>query len=132
MAGSPTHENTTVENTTAASTTAVSTTVAISRVENTAAENTAAENITAENITVDEAKRRLRQAAAEFDPYALVRKRPLACTGSAFLLGLGWHWARPGRMASGVMIFALQSMGKIAVESLAAYAKKLANSSRTQ
>lgn len=122
MAGSPTHENTTVENTTAASAT----------VENSRVENTAAENITVENITVDEAKRRLRQAAAEFDPYALVRQRPLACTGSAFLLGLGWHWARPGRMASGVMVIALQSMGKIAVESLAAYAKKLANSSRTQ
>ena len=112
MAGSPTHENTTVVSATAASATAAS--------------------ATAENITVDEAKRRLRQAAAEFDPYVLVRKRPLACTGSAFLLGLGWHWARPGRMASGVMVIALQSMGKIAVESLAAYAKKLANSSRTQ
>lgn len=78
---------------------------------------------TQENATVDEAKRRLREAAAGFDPYALVRKRPLTCTGGAFLLGLGWHWAQPRRMASGMMAFALQSMGRVVAGSLAAQLK---------
>lgn len=78
---------------------------------------------TQENATVDEAKRRLREAAAGFDPYALVRKRPLTCTGGAFLLGLGWYWAQPRRMASGMMVFALQSMGRVVAGSLAAQLK---------
>ncbi len=90
------------------------------------------ENTTVENVTVDEAKRRLREAAAGFDPYALVRKRPLVCAGSAFLLGLGWHWARSGRVVSGVMVFAAQSMVKIAGESLAVYGKKFFDSSRSK
>ncbi|WP_291439132.1 hypothetical protein [Desulfovibrio sp.] len=81
------------------------------------------ENTTQESITVDEAKRRLREAASGFDPYSLVRRRPLTCTGSAFLLGLGWHWAQPGRMTSGVMAFALQSMSKVVAGSLAARLK---------
>ncbi len=78
---------------------------------------------TQESTTVDEAKRRLREAAAGFDPYSLVRKRPLTCAGSAFLLGLGWRLAQPGRMASGIMVFALQSMSKMVAGNLAARLK---------
>ncbi len=82
------------------------------------------ENVTMqENASVDEAKRRLREAAAGFDPYSLVRRRPLTCTGGAFLLGLGWHWGQPRRMASGMMAFALQSMSRVVAGSLAAQLK---------
>ena len=82
------------------------------------------ENVTMqENASVDEAKRRLREAAAGFDPSSLVRRRPLTCTGGAFLLGLGWHWGQPRRMASGMMAFALQSMSRVVAGSLAAQLK---------
>ena len=63
---------------------------------------------TQETGSVEEAKRRLREASAGFDPYALVRARPLSCAGGAFLLGLGWKWLRPGRAVPALAALSLQ------------------------
>ena len=72
-----------------------------------------------ETGSVEDAKRRLREASAGFDPYALVRSRPLSCTGGAFLLGLGWRWLRPGRVVSGLTALSLEAVSKVLVQNLA-------------
>ncbi|MFT4301646.1 MAG: hypothetical protein QM579_07825 [Desulfovibrio sp.] len=74
---------------------------------------------TQETGSVEDAKRRLREASAGFDPYALVRSRPLSCTGGAFLLGLGWKWLRPGRAVSGLTALSLQALGKVFAQNMA-------------
>ena len=38
--------------------------------------------------TVGEAKERLRRVSARFDPFAVVRRKPLHATGAAFLVSL--------------------------------------------
>ena len=38
--------------------------------------------------TVGEAKERLRRVSARFDPFAVVRRKPLHAAGAAFLAGL--------------------------------------------
>ncbi len=78
---------------------------------------------TQETGSVEDAKRRLREASAGFDPYALVRSRPLSCTGGAFLLGLGWKWLQPGRAVSGLTVLSLQALSKVLVQNLAARLK---------
>ena len=40
--------------------------------------------------TVGEAKERLRLVSARFDPFAVVRRKPLHAAGAAFLAGLAW------------------------------------------
>ena len=40
--------------------------------------------------TVGEAKERLRRVSARFDPFAVVRRKPLHAAGAAFLAGLAW------------------------------------------
>ena len=72
-----------------------------------------------ETGSVEDAKRRLREAAAGFDPYALVRSRPLSCTGGAFLLGLSWKWLQPGRAVSGLTVLSMQALGKVFAQNLA-------------
>ncbi|MDD4700814.1 MAG: hypothetical protein PHI96_01205 [Desulfovibrio sp.] len=72
-----------------------------------------------ETGSVEDAKRRLREASAGFDPYALVRSRPLSCTGGAFMLGLGWQWLRPGRVVSGLTVLSLQALGKVLAQNMA-------------
>ena len=78
---------------------------------------------TQETGSVEDAKRRLREASAGFDPYALVRSRPLSCTGGAFLLGLGWKWLQPGRAVSGLTVLSLQALSKVFVQNMAARLK---------
>ena len=78
---------------------------------------------TQETGSVEDAKRRLREASAGFDPYALVRSRPLSCTGGAFLLGLGWKWLQPGRAVSGLTVLSLQALSKVLVQNMAARLK---------
>lgn len=78
---------------------------------------------TQETGSVEEAKRRLREAAAGFDPYALVRARPLSCAGGAFLLGLGWKWLRPGRAVPALAVLTLQLAGRALAQNLAARLK---------
>ena len=75
---------------------------------------------TQETTSVEQAKRLLREAAAEFDPYALVRARPLSCAGGAFLLGLGWKWLRPGRAVPALAALSLQVAGRALVQNLTA------------
>ena len=74
---------------------------------------------TQETGSVEEAKRRLREASAGFDPYALVRARPLSCAGGAFLLGLGWKWLRPGRAVPALAALSFQMVGKALAKNLA-------------
>ncbi len=78
---------------------------------------------TQETGSVEDTKRRLREASAGFDPYALVRSRPLSCTGGAFLLGLGWKWLPPGRAVSGLTVLSLQALSKVLVQNMAARLK---------
>ncbi len=78
---------------------------------------------TQETGSVEEAKRRLREASAGFDPYALVRARPLSCAGGAFLLGLGWKWLRPGRAVPALAVLTLQVASKALAQNLAARLK---------
>ena len=78
---------------------------------------------TQETGSVEEAKRRLREASAGFDPYALVRARPLSCAGGAFLLGLGWKWLRPGRAVPALAVLSLQLVGRVLAQNLAARLK---------
>lgn len=78
---------------------------------------------TQETGSVEDAKRRLREASAGFDPYALVRSRPLSCTGGAFLLGLGWKWLQPGRAVSGLTVLSIQALSKVLVQNMAARMK---------
>ncbi len=78
---------------------------------------------TQETGSVEEAKRRLREAASGFDPYALVRARPLSCAGGAFLLGLGWKWLRPGRAVPALAALSLQVAGRALAQNLAARLK---------
>ena len=78
---------------------------------------------TQETTSVEQAKRLLREAAAEFDPYALVRARPLSCAGGAFLLGLGWKWLRPGRAVPTLAALSLQVAGRALVQNLTARLK---------
>lgn len=73
---------------------------------------------TQETGSVEEAKRRLREASAGFDPYALVRARPLSCAGGAFLLGLGWKWLRPGRAVPALAMLSLQLVGRALAQNL--------------
>ena len=75
---------------------------------------------TQETGSVEEAKRRLREASAGFDPYALVRARPLSCAGGAFLLGLGWKWLRPGRAVPALAMLSLQLVDRALAQNLAA------------
>ena len=75
---------------------------------------------TQETGSVEEAKRRLREASAGFDPYALVRARPLSCAGGAFLLGLGWKWLRPGRAVPALAMLSLQLVGRALAQNLGA------------
>ena len=78
---------------------------------------------TQETGSVEEAKRRLREASAGFDPYALVRARPLSCAGGAFLLGLGWKWLRPGRAVPALAMLSLQLVGRVLAQNLGASLK---------
>ena len=78
---------------------------------------------TQETGSVEDAKRRLREASAGFDPYAIVRSRPLSCAGGAFLLGLGWKWLRPGRAVSGLTVLSIQALSKVLVQNMAARLK---------
>ena len=78
---------------------------------------------TQETGSVEEAKRRLREASAGFDPYALVRARPLSCAGGAFLLGLGWKWLRPGRAVPALAMLSLQLVGRALAQNLGARLK---------
>ena len=78
---------------------------------------------TQETGSVEEAKSRLREASAGFDPYALVRARPLSCAGGAFLLGLGWKWLRPGRAVPALAVLSLQLVSKVLAQNLGARLK---------
>ncbi len=70
---------------------------------------------------VGEAKQRLRLVSAQFDPFAVVKRKPLRAAGTAFLAGLVWGALRhPGKAAVSLLPLAVQIAGLAARWSLAA------------
>ncbi len=57
--------------------------------------------------TVGEAKERLRRVSARFDPFAVVRRKPLYAAGAAFLAGLAWGALRRGGTPAPVSLLPL-------------------------
>ncbi len=57
--------------------------------------------------TVGEAKERLRRVSARFDPFAVVRRKPLHAAGAAFLAGLAWGALRRGGTPAPVSLLPL-------------------------
>lgn len=62
-----------------------------------------------ETYSVGEAKQRLRHVAAQFDPLAFIKRRPLRSLGTAFLAGVAWGSLRCRSAAASLLPLTLQT-----------------------